>query len=231
MTYKEAINRFRGLYRINALRTKTTEVNLDDKEILMLLSIPYADLCNNERLIEGYKLVRLTTDDYDIDMGAGTGQIPFDLLDIRTIKFAEGYSAEKELEEWAINEIPSGERSSGTPTKYTLYYANGNKILYLDKKPDDTFTSTNGYFLAVYYWKKIFPYSGIAENTFSDVDFTATGFGGSFLNETIFDNVIILGALKEVIPEKTNEYITAYQEAVKKQPVSISSKLTYSLGA
>lgn len=231
MTYKEAIYRFRTLYRINALRSDGKELKLDDNEILMLLSIPYATICNNEKLVEGYKLIRLTTGDFDIDMGSGSGQLPLDFLDVKVIKFAEGYSTETNLEKWSISEIPSGERESGTPSKYAVFYANGNKVLYLDKKPADTFTSTNGYSLTLYYYKKIFTFSGIAENTFSDLDYNATGFGGSFLCESIFDDVIILGALREFFPDKTDEYLLTLENALKKQPVSISSKLTYSLGA
>lgn len=194
MTYKEGIDRFKVKYDL-----KGGTRNLTDEVILMLLSEVYADLANKYRLVKKTKTVRLVSGQSTYAKGSGTDNFPSDYLSIKSIKFGEGTTSERTLNKVSINEIPNGDLPSGKPTKYALWLNNGSETLYLDAEPDLSYTADNTYLLTVYYLAKIFTYSGTAENSFSDVDFTSATFGGSFLTPTEWDNVIIDGAIANLL--------------------------------
>ena len=198
MTYKNAVDNFKIKYD---LRGGTR--NLSDEVILMLLSEVYAELANKYRLVKKTKVVRLVAGQSAYTKGTGSGEIPTDYLSIDTVKFAQGTTNETTLDYVPYSMI-TRDLPSGKPTKYALWLNNGSETLYLNAEPDQTFTSTNGYSLTMYYLAKIFPYSGTAENTFSDLDFgTATTFCGSFLTPTEWYSVIVDGAVANILGDNS----------------------------
>jgi len=214
MTYKNAVDNFKIKYDLHG-GTR----NLSDKVILMLLSEVYAELANKYRLVKKTKVLRLTEAQSAYTKGTGSGEIPTDYLSIDTVKFAQGTTNEKTLD-YVPYSVIAGDLSSGKPTKYALWLNNGSETLYLNSEPDQTFTSSNGYSLTMYYLAKIYAYSGTAENSFADLDFTSTSFGGSFLTPTEWDSAIINGAVANIIKDNflMEKYLMEVKDLEQRKP-------------
>jgi hypothetical protein len=224
MNYKEAINRFQIEYRIACLNEGKRELKLGEEEILLLLSIVYADICNKERLIKEETTINLAVDTFSYTL-------PAYILSPALIRLND--DTKTLLNEVGLDEMPTGERSAGLPAKWTVDLTNSNRVVLIDTLPEFAYHVTNypEYRLNVNYWRKIFPYSGTAENRFSDVNFeTATTYGGSFLNPTEWDNVIVYGALMKLIPSYAELYTNSYESALKARPTLGYRTLKYNFG-
>lgn len=224
MTYKEAINRFQVEYRIACLNGDKREINLNLTEILLLLSTVYADVCNKERLIKEETTISLAVDTFSYSL-------PAYILSPALIRLND--DTKTLLDEVGLDEMPTGERSAGLPSKWTVDLTNSSRVLLIDTLPENAYHVTNypSYRLNVNYWRKIFPYSGAAENSFSDVNFgTASTYGGSFLNPTEWDNVIIYGALMKIIPSYAELYANSYESASRAKSLLNYRPFGYKVG-
>lgn len=200
MNYKNAINAFQTEYHTFCLINKVNEVLLDEKEIFYFISKAYSELSFTNRIIEKSTTVRLIQGQYEYTTGTGTSNIPEALYDVISVKIFEGTANEVKLEKIEIDQMPEGYRESGVPSKWSLFEQNTGKILVINTSPDQSYSSSNNYILKIYYYQQVWLYFGSAENTYTGLDFTSATYGGSFLNNPVWDNLIIQKALISVIP-------------------------------
>lgn len=183
----------------------------------MLLSIPYADICNKERLIVEDTTIDLAVDTYSYTLSSY-------ILSPKLIRLND--TNKTLLDEVGMDEMPLTQRLGGLPTKWTVNLVNAFRVLLIDTLPDLAYASDSTYRLNVNYWKKIFYYTGTAENSFSDLDFTTSTYisalasagASGFQNPTEWDSVIIYGALMKLIPEYAELYRDSYESALKATP-------------
>lgn len=220
MTYKEGISRFLLRYKYACLSQGLKQVKLSDKEALMFLSEPYADICNQEKLITSLATVDLIASQYEYSTGTGASNIPANLLDVFKVTLNDSQFTKLEK----VSGFGDLNRISGQPTQYTILYTNNNRVLQIDSLPDAYSTDTDNR-LNVHYCKKIFTYSGSAENSFSDLDFTSSSYGGSFLNPTEWDNVIIEGTIANLIPQRYQIYKNLLENAKQKMTIYTSGDI------
>lgn len=254
MTYKQAIDNFRSRYRLACLQRHTitsgktskaiqsTELVLTNNEILMLLSKPYADLCNKYRLIEKRDNLDLIALQYEYNINSlgatAVNAIQGCPVDIKQVTLNDGvFTPLKRLSPemmagiyQSCAPVPISPRPTGLPAYWAIDLTNDNKILILNTTPNLSYAQNSAYRLIIHYWQKIFEFTGTAELSFADLDYTAAGYGGSFLNPTEWNSTIILGALSELLDYKTAEYQSAIQRNLESKPVNSGGLPIYYLG-
>ena len=227
MTYAEAIYRFRTKYQIECLKREAREIPLTNQTLLALLSEPYAELANKHYLVRTSGTIDLVSGQYSYSSGTGASNLPTALLKPAIIRINDSGATEP-LDLVSMEDMPAvGGRSTGLPTKYAIDYVNGNRVLLLDTTPDKSYADDSSYRLNMDYYKKIFVYSGTAENSFSDLDWSASDYGGSFQTPTEWDEMIILGTLGGFFGDLKQEYEIKQRQMEKIE--YYNPKLTYNI--
>jgi hypothetical protein len=216
-------------YELQCLQNKQAQLNLSNKKVLMLLSEVYAEVANRERLVNENLTINLTANTFSY-------ALPSYVLTPNYIRINN--AAETLLDETGNDSLIDGERTGGLPTLWTIQLTNGNRVLLINTKPSNSYHVTNypEQRLNVNYTRKIFVYSGIAENSFIDLDFEAPNYisasyplATGFLTPTDWDNVIIYGALMKLIPSVSELYLNAYKMAKDGMPNLSYSTFKYNL--
>jgi len=199
MTYKEAVSVFKS--RIGRVEGKVPKLTND--EILLEMSIIQANLQNTYYLMVKNSRNNSTAqtnliagqDTYAIGTTATT--IPNDILEVRNIFLND--NTKRALVKKDISYIKAN-KVSAIPSAYSIVGQNTTLALELDCLPSSAFE------LTIMYYPKYEIYHGSGGvNTcdiWTDVDYSATGWGGSFKLPSQWDNVIVNGALAEVTRDK-----------------------------
>ena len=227
-------------YKFTCWNHEHKEYQFEPHEAFTFISNVYADLSNRYRLIEQLATTDLVLGQAAYTAGIGATNIPLSILDIKRVVLNDAYGTP--LEKYSISETAFSGHPTGLPTRFSIDLNNDNKILTIDTVPDQSYTAGSSYRLNIVYYLKIIPYSGAADGTFTGIDFSKSGFGGNFLTDTIWDDVIVLGTLANVLPDIVKigrsgtaspyklEFERKVQELLKSKPINSSSKVTYNLG-
>ena len=229
MTYKEGISLFKSRYR--RYTDKTDMAQLIDDEVLLELSVIQSELQNTHYLTDkssrnnSTPQVTITAGTSIYTAGSGAGNIPSDIKSIISVSLND--TVKTSLIACGIENLRDSVKPNGKPYRYALYLQNGNMTMELDTNPDTNYTMTIIYtpYFEIYYGA-----GGVNTcDIWSDVDYTATGYGGSFKLPKEWHNVIVDGALANVLQEP--KLLQLYQMKVDKmlqnQAVSGSGSIPY----
>jgi len=229
MTYKEGISLFKSRYR--RYTDKSEMAQLIDDEVLLELSVVQADLQNTYYLTDkssrgnSTPQVTITAGTSTYTAGSGAGNIPSDIKSIISVSLSDNLKTS--LTATGIENLRDTVKPTGRPYRYALYLQNGNMTMELDTLPDVNYTMTIIYtpFYEIYYGS-----GGINTcDVWSDVNYSAIGYGGSFKLPKEWHSIIVDGALANVLQEV--KLLELYQMKVTKmlenRAVSGSGNIPY----
>lgn len=231
MTYKEAISLFRLKYRRYA---EKNVYELSNDEILAELSIVQADLQNKYYLSvkssadnsTAQTTLTALTDVYIAGTTAGT--IPNDLLQVYEVYLND--SMKTRLLPVAISKIRDTVKTTAKPYRYAVYKQNSAMTLELDTYPDTAYT------LTIIYVPRYELYHGSqgsnTNTTWNDLDYTASGYGGSLKLPSEWDSAIVEGALANVLNDIALKEKWIYDINILRQnrPIHFSGDIPYNDG-
>ncbi len=220
MTYKEAISLFETKY--NRLSHGKDTYKMSTQDILAELSLAQTELNDLYHLSNKSITVTLIagTSTYataTTDSGRMANQLPMDILKIQSIKLND--NSKTILTEKGESAFGNTTKATGKPYYYTLYKDDTSMILELDTYPD------SNYIITILYTAKLFPYSGSTgvntNPTWSDLNFSSTGYGGSLKLPEIWHRLVIDGALANIFPELYPKWKLQINEMLKYNTQSI----------
>jgi hypothetical protein len=225
MTFMESCDRFKRHYHLACLTNNIKEAVLADKDALMFLSEAYSYLANRYRLVERSATIDLAVNTYEYSFPAGSSSVVNSLLDIRAISLNDAYSTV--LEKTNTLDTAKLGRPAGKPAKWAR---SATDTIIIDTLPDKAYTTDSTYRLNIKFYQKIFTYSGIAENSFINLNLASATFGDSYLTDSSWDDTIIFGALSSIIPQLRPEYEFKIKQSLAMKPITSSSRVPYYLG-
>lgn len=197
MTYKEAVSLFKVRYRRSA---EKQTYQLEDGEIIMELSAVQSDLQNRFYLstkLSSENATAQTTLSAGVAIytsGTGASNIPNDIIQVIAVYLND--NMQSKLKMVSPSMLRDMMKITGKPLYYMMSKQNNSLSLELDTYPDSTYT------LTMLYVPRYDIYAGSAgTNTtnWSDLDYSANGFGGSLKLPAEWDFLIVEGALANAL--------------------------------
>lgn len=230
MTYKEAVSLFKTRYRRFA---EKNTYEMQDGEIITELSAIQSHLQNKY-----YLSVKSSADNSTAQTtliqgtatySAGTTAttIPNDILQILEIYLND--SVQTRLLPAGIMKLRDTVKTTSKPYRYALTKQNTTLTLELDTYPDSAYTMT------MIYVPRYDIYTGAGgSNTtnWSDLDYTASGFGGSLKLPSEWDLLVVEGAIANVTGDMKLKEQWMYQvkELVQSRPFHFTGEIPYDDG-
>jgi len=249
---------YRSRYHRQAVKRKEIVPKLNDKEILLELSITQKELSETYRLKKKTAVLDLVANQYKYVAGTNTYEIPKDILDINLlitydapvesggfgfdfgfdfgwggeIEFLSSYGVPNFIAKASIADIGNISRCSGNPSRYAFHDEDDDSTLWINSLPAGYDADRTSRLFMIYNQKMFLFYDSEDNNnsTWSDYDPTASDYGGSFKLPNQFHSLIVEGALATAFPELMNNYMLKVNQMVHSKPVSVSGNLRYQLG-
>lgn len=220
MTYKEVISLFIAKYNKLSFGKQVNKVTPESA----LLDISIALNTINNKYYLAQKNVTLTIQsgaDKVLYSDITPNQLPADVMFITNI--ALNNISGTVLNPCSISNLRGYVKSAGVPSKFCLYLNNTGKILELDTYASETYSAT------MLYVPKIDIYFGSGGDnrltSWSDLDFTKSGYGGSLPIDDNYINVVIERALCETFPERFELAQALLKEIMQTKPIIFDGRL------
>ena len=227
MTYKEAVSLFKIRYRRFA---ESGNYELQDGEILAEISAVQSFLQSKYYLSTKSSASNSTPQTTLIagtavyTAGTGANNIPNDILQILEIHLSD--NMQTCLIAGGLNDLRNTTKITAKPSGYVYYKQNTTATIELDTYPDAAYTMTMIYVPRY----DIYAGSGGSNTTdWSDLDYTAAGFGGSLKLPAEWDNMIISGAIANTLNNinMKREWFMEIEELIKSRPLHTSGTIPY----
>lgn len=232
MTYRTAVELFKTKYRIYALTKGIKEIRIGNTEIFILITEAYARYSNKHKLIQKVSVDNTTAQTNLVSgqrvytSGTGADNIPNDIDDIYLITLND--SDKTPVDKVNISSLRGMVSGSGTPTKYAIDKT--AKVLELNASPTASYADDNSNRLIIHYTARVEPFTGTAVGSYATLDFTATGYGGSFLTDDRWSYLFVMSALSQVSAVSINEVENLEQELIQSRPAFYNTELPTYLG-
>lgn len=232
MTFKTGIELFKTKYRLYCLSKGMKEIRIDEKEIFILITESYSRYSNKHKLIQKVSVdnstaqTNLTAGQKVYTSGTAAGNIPDDIDDIYLITLND--ADKTPLDKVNISALRGITSGSGTPSKYAIDKT--AKVLELDASPATSYADDSSSRLIIHYTARVEPFTGAAVGSYAALDFTAAGFGGSFLTDDRYSHFFVMVALSQLGVVSINEVENLEKELIQSRPAFYNTELPSYLG-
>lgn len=231
MTFKTGINKFQQKYRHACLINGVREIRLSPNEIFMYLTEKYAYLANKHKLVQKYSTdnttpqVNLIAGQATYIGGTGADNIPTDLGDVYAVTLND--TDRTPLDKLNITSLQGIVSVGGRPSGYAIDKT--VKILKLNASPTESYAANSAMRLIIHYTARVEPYTGEAVGSYALVTFvnTSTDYGGSFLVDDLWSDLIVMYAVGEFIPGFKMDAIKMELDLRANMPTFWNNELPY----
>ncbi len=202
MLLSELIYVFKNDYSLECLKRGTKEIHLFDKQIALMLSKTCSNIQKKFGVIEQNEQITLIagTDKYSLTQS---------FMSIKNIEYwYQGNSAStKVLIQRPVNEIEKQSALNGIPEIFTMLFNSSIPQIWLYPNPTVADTINVNYKLNF----NLYSPSQVTTGDFGDYGITGNGFSGNTVFPTLFDNLLLLGLMKQMFKDMETDY---RQEAI-----------------